>query len=66
MKAITPGSFRRHVYMDDEAARRQVEAIARCDEVAEQHSTGALLTWLGVLAMSAASALVSVFAEVQP
>lgn len=42
MRAVMPGSRRIHCYLTDEEARRQAEAIALCEEVAEQFSVRAL------------------------
>jgi hypothetical protein len=65
-RAVCPGSARIHCYIADEAARQQAEALKAHEAVAEDYAIGALLAWVGTLAIAGASALVRVFAEVQP
>ena len=56
----------RHCYLADEAARQQANALKAHEAVAEDYAIGALLGWLGTLAIAGASALVRVFAEMAP
>lgn len=62
-RATMPG---RHVYMADEAARQQDAAIRAHEAVAADYAIGALLAWLGVLALSCAAALVRIVSEMLP
>jgi hypothetical protein len=56
----------RHVYMADEAARQQADALKAHEAIAEDYAISALLAWIGTLALAGAAALVRVFSGTQP
>ena len=64
-RARMPGA-QRHCYLTDEAARQQDAAIRAHEAVAEDYTIGALLAWLGVLALAVGAALARILGGVLP